>query len=189
MPFNVNKDEGAPMNPSRKGGNSGGPFEILAFIAKGILDRLSNPFKVILPSNHFNPVGTDSFDIRALDVFLAGEKKTLMSYVAKDGQTIRFIKYGFYNNVVKADDVRLFPTINGNRILRYHGDPNQDFAINLSVGPDLTEDSLIYCDFELKSGQKLEIVAENLSGVQVDIGGRFRGYLLNANEPSRGFGG
>lgn len=190
MSINFNRETGKPSIPDNKG--SGGGLSVaqaISMAVKSILDRMMNPFKVTFPPNFYNPVGTDSFDIRALDSFTSGEKKVVMRYEAKEGQTIRFIKYGLFTNILKADDVRWFITINGNRILRYHGDPQQDFALNLSVGPDLTENSLIPCDFDLKTGQILEILAENASGANADIGARFRGYLVNENQSSRGFGG
>lgn len=171
------------------GGTGSSIPQAIASAVASILGRMMNPFKVTLPNNFYNPVGTDSFDIRALDVYAPAEQKVLLSYTAKEGQTIRFIKYGLFTNILKADDVRWYAKINGNRILRYHGDPQQDFALNLSLGPDLTENSLIPCDFDLKTGQTLEIVAVNNSASPADIGARFRGYLVNESQSSRGFGG
>jgi len=191
MPINFNRETGKPMNPENRGGQGQG-LSVQGSISqavKALLDRMMNPFKITFPRNFYNPVGADSFDIRALDVFIAGEKKVLMTYVAKEGQTIHFIKYGLFTDILKADEVRFYPTIDGNRILRYHGDPNNDFALNLSVGPDLTEDSMIPCEVDLKPGQTLQIVGENLSGADADLGVRFRGYIMNENASSRGFGG
>lgn len=191
MSINFNRETGSPMKSDGKGGGGAGLTvqQAISNALSSLLGRMMNPFKVIFPSNYYNPVGTDSFDIRALDVFAVGEQKVLLSYTAKEGQTIRFIKYGLFTNILLADNVRWYATINGNRILRYHGDPQQDFALNLSLGPDLTENSMIPCDFDLKTGQTLQIVAVNNSGAPADIGARFRGYLVNESQSQRGFGG
>jgi hypothetical protein len=191
MPINFNKETGKSMTPDNRsqGGQGLSVQGSIQMAVKAMLERMMNPFKITLPVNFYNPVGADSFDIRALDVFTAGQKKVLMTYTAKAGQTIHFIKYGLFTDILSADNVRFYPTIDGNRILRYHGDPNNDFALNLSVGPDLTEDSMIPCEFDLKAGQTLQIVGENLSGADADLGVRFRGYIVNENASSRGFGG
>lgn len=186
-------NEGPSINrgPENKniGGGSGGATSAIIESAKAILNRLSNPFNVILPSNTFNPEGAETFDIERLVSLDVGEENTIMEYTAKESQTIRFIKYGMFTNVVLGQNVRFYPTINGNRILKFHGDPMNDFALYLSVGPDLTENSMRNCDIVLSPGQTVRWVAKNLSGARADFGVRMRGYLINANTISRSFGG
>jgi len=191
MTFNVNRETGQPMtpSPSRGGGGQMSVSEAIISGVKTLLERMMNPFKVSFPTNYYNPVGADSFDIRALDVFAANETKVLFEYKAKEGQTIKFIKYGVFTNTVAADNFELIPTIDGKRILNYHGDPTLDFAINLSIGPDLTENCMIPCDFDLKTDQTLRIVCKNKQAVSTEIGARFRGYLVRENRSQRGFGG
>ena len=157
---------------------------------KTILNRMKSAFAVTLPENHYSPEGSDQFDIRVVGIIEAGATETLLSYTAENSQTIRFIKYGIYTNIVLATNVDFFPTKNGSRILRYHGDPNDDFRLNLSVGPDLTENSLITCDITLRAGEVLEWKAKNLGAVASDVGVRMRGFLVTENRNgSRGFGG
>ena len=191
MTMNINRDTGSPMTPAPRGvgGSSVSIPEAIMNGVKTLLERMMNPFKVSFPTNYYNPVGADSFDIRALDEFLPNETKVLFEYKAKEGQTIRFIKYGVFTNTVKADNFELVPTIDGKRILNYHGDPKMDFAINLSIGPDLTENCMIPCDFDLKTDQTLRIVCKNKQAVSTEIGARFRGYLVRENRSQRGFGG
>lgn len=186
-------NEGKPMRKGveSEGGASGGMSVASAIIhsAKSILNRMMNPFSVTLPSNNFNPEGAETFDIERLVSLDAGEESVILEYTAKESQTIRFIKYGMFNNIVLGSNVRFYPTINGNRVLKFHGDPMLDFALYLAVGPDLTENSMRTCDITLSPGQTLRWVGRNLSGAKGELGVRMRGYLINANTISRPFGG
>jgi hypothetical protein len=147
-------------------------------------------FKVLLPENHFSPDGADTFDIRVVGNLSPNSTEILLEYTAQDSQTIRFIRYGLYTNIVPAVNVDFFPTKNGSRILRYHGDCNDDFKLNLSVGPDLSENSLIPCDIVLMPGQTVRWTVKNNGDVPSDVGVRMRGYLITANNTgNRAFGG
>lgn len=186
-------NEGKPIlrGPEQQGGSSGGVSVASAIIqsTKAILNRMMNPFSVILPLNTFNPDGAETFDIEKLVSLNAGEEATILEYTAKESQTIRFIKYGMYTNVVLGANVRFEPTIQGNRILKFHGDPMLNFALYLSVGPDLSENSLKTCDVILTPGQTIKWIGRNLSGANANLGVRMRGYLVNNNSNSKGFGG
>lgn len=163
---------------------------VIAEAVKTILNRMRSSFSVNLPENHYSPDGADSFDIRVVGVLDGGATETLLSYKAESSQTIRFIRYGIYANIVLANNVDFFPTVNGSRILRYHGDCNDNFKMNLSVGPDLTENSLIPCDIVLRPGEILEWKVTNNSAVKSDLGVRMRGFLMTENKNgNRGFGG
>lgn len=157
---------------------------------RSLLNRMKNTFSVALPENHFSPEGSDQFDIRVVGTIDAGATEVLMSYTALESQTVRFIRYGIYTNILLAPNVNFFPTKNGSRILRYHGDPNDDFKLNFSVGPDLTENSMCPCDVMLRAGETLEWKVENAGSVKSDVGVRMRGYLVTENKNgNRGFGG
>jgi hypothetical protein len=175
-------------------GGSSAPTSMVQFAivegVKSILNRMKNAFSVNLPENHYAPEGADSFDIRVVGIIDPESKETLLSYKALDSQTIRFIRYGIYTNIVPGQNVDFFPTKQGSRILRYHGDCNDNFKLNLSVGPDLTENSLIPCDIILRPGEVLEWKVVNNGAVKSDVGVRMRGFLVNENKNGgRGFGG
>lgn len=147
-------------------------------------------FRVLLPENHYAPEGADTFDIRVVGTLDPASTETILSFTAQDSQTVRFIRYGLYTNIVPAPNVDFLPTLEGSRILRYHGDPLDDFKLNLSVGPDLTENSLIPCDVLVLPGQTIKWTVKNNGGVKSDIGVRMRGYLVTASQASkRSFGG
>jgi len=173
--------------PSPQGAS---PAFMIAEGVKALLNRMSNTFKVNLPENHYSPEGSDQFDIRVVGVVQAGATEVLMSYRAENSQTIRFIKYGMFTNILLATNVTFFPTKDGSRILRYHGDPNDDFKLNFSVGPDLTENSLITCDVTLRAGEELRWTVTNNGTVGAEVGVRMKGFLVNDNSNgNRGFGG
>jgi hypothetical protein len=180
-------------NPSGGSGRSGQGATVQFVImeaVRSLLNRMLNPFRVSLPEHHFSPDGADTFDIRVIGIIDPNAEETLMSYTAKESQTIRFIRYGIYTNILLATNVEFYPTKDGSRILRYHGDPNDDFRLNCSIGTDLTENAMIPCDVTLQAGQKLEWKVKNNGLTKADIGVRMRGYLVNENKNgTRGFGG
>lgn len=186
-------NEGNPMrrgNEAEKASSGGMSLgQAVMESAKAILNRMKNPFNVFLPTNHYSPEGAETFDIERLVSIDPATTETVLLYTAKESQTIRFIRYGMFNNVVLGANVKFYPTINGNRILKWHGDPQDNFSLYLSVGPDLTENSLRPCDIVLTAGQTLEWRVANLSGSKADFGVRMRGYLINQNTSERGFGG
>lgn len=170
--------------------NATSPGLIIFEAARAILNRLAQAVKVSLPENHYSPEGSDQFDIRVAGTLTPGSTETLMSFKADTSQTVRMIRYGMYTNILQAANVDFYPTLNGSRILKYHGDPNDDFRLNFSVGPDLTENSLIPCDILVRPGEVIAWKVTNRGTVSANIGVRMRGFLVNdSKEGNRGFGG
>lgn len=165
------------------------PLYDLVEVGKNIVKLLTGSIVVKFPENLYPPVGSETVDLRALESVEPNSKRVILLFKAPDGMTVRFIKYAVFTDILEAKDVLFNPKIDNNRILRYHGDPNDNFKINLAIGPDLSDNCCINCDFELKSGQTLTVEVENNTAVQAPIGVRFVGYKINQNKSSRSFGG
>jgi len=188
--------DGPYSGPKGSGGKSGGGSTSMLEHAIGMLRDLVNliinvsqgVFKISLPENQFNPDGSETFDIMRLQITNANTKESVLKYVADEMQTIRFTHYGIFNNKALGAEVRFYPTIDGSRILKWHGDPAEKFALYLSVGIDLSEQAMIPCDIKLTPGQTLEWFAENISNVQGEFGVRMRGYVVKSNKLSKSGG-
>lgn len=184
------------MPQASKGGSGGlnpmvllNPLLAIQKLGEAILNALTARIKISFPENYFPPVGAETVDFRALESIDANATFTLFSFKCPDGMTFRFSKYAIFTDILLANNVDFVPMIDGNRILRYHGDPDNNFKMNLAIGPDLSDNCCIPCDFELRSGQTFEIKAMNGSAVKAPIGARFFGYKVNQNTVSRPFGG
>lgn len=165
------------------------PLMAIQKLGESILNALANRIKIVFPENYYPPVGSETVDFRALESVAAGIEFELFKFTCPEGMTFRFSKYALFTDILLAVDVDFIPLIDGNRILRYHGDPNFNFKMNLAIGPDLSDNCCIPCDFELRSGQTLSMVVKNNSATPSPVGARFFGYKVNQNSVTRPFGG
>lgn len=186
-----------PYKGPKGGGNGGGggqtsmieyAIQMIRDLINTIINISKGTIAVSLPENVYHPEGSETFDIMRLQINGPQLKETVLKYSANEMQTIRFTHYGIFNNRAKGAEVRFYPTINGARILKWHGDPMENFALYLSVGIDLSEQAMIPCDIKLLPGQTLEWVAENISPVEGEFGVRMRGYVVNSNKLTKSGG-
>lgn len=173
-----------PRGPGGGGGSN--PYSIIIEMMRIFFGKIeqfiTRPVKVYLPENIYNPDGSETFDIMRLQLTNANTKETVLEYTAGNQQTIRFTRYGIFNNKTFGAEVRFYPTINGKRILVFHGDPLDNFSLYLSVGVDLSENAMIPCDITLNPGDTLKWEAENISGVNGEFAVRMRGYIVNTHK-------
>lgn len=187
MGANIIDDKGG--SPRSSGGGGGNPASQMLVEAIRTLVRLfSGEIRVKIPENIVNPEGSKTVDISRLQTIASGATETILKITAKKSETFRFIRYGFFNNKVLASEVEFFPTINGTRILESHGDPMQEFKLYLSLGDNLAESNLIFCDITLLPGQTLEWKAKNSGGAIGEFGVRMRGYRVNTNKENKSGG-
>lgn len=183
MAGQIYDDKGGTPRSSNSGGS--GVSQVLLDAIRSLIKLFSGEIKIKIPENLVNPEGSKIVDISRLQTIASGDTETILEIIAKKSETFRFIRYGFFNNKVLASEVEFFPTINGNRILEYHGDPMQNFKLYLSLGDNLAESNLIYCDIVLLPGQKLEWKAKNSGGAEGEFGVRMRGYKVNTNKENK----
>lgn len=136
------------------------------------------PTPVALPNHLFVPSGAQSLDLRRLATVTNGSvKEPFLSFRSPAGVVTRFISYGVYNDGSLASAFKFEPEVSGNRVLPYHGDPNDNFRIALGLAPDLSNNSLINCQIALMPEQEIIWYVTNTSGVDTDMGIRMVGYL------------
>lgn len=149
-----------------------------------------NPGKstlVELPRHLFIPAQAVSIDIRRVCNVSPGSLITdpanvLIRYTAPPGAITRFISYGVFCDGELSADFAFEPKVDGSRVFPYHGDPSQDYRINLGLGPDLSNSSLIQCNLALTPGQTLTWSVENLSTVKTVMGVRMVGYFDSSSQ-------
>lgn len=145
-----------------------------------------------LPENFYPPVGAESIDIRRLINVPANQTTELliMSYTAQTAQAITWYKYGIFTDALDASLIQFFPRINGKRILRYHGDPQNGYALNLSVGPNLNDSNLITTQLYMKPNDVLTWHVVNNDVVVNPMGVRMVGYVDSSlKRKTMSFGG
>ena len=144
-----------------------------------------------LPKHLFMPEAVAGVDMRKVCTIIAGSvKQSLFSFVCPVGNTIRFLSYGIFSDALSSADTEFIPTVNGNRIFPYHGDPSNNFKMSLGLAPDLSNNSLIPCQLQLNPGDKLEWFVTNIAAIDTFMGVRMVGYLDSAQSRAAArFGG
>lgn len=165
-------------------------LEMLYQRMNDIANLLKNPKPVTLPYNFFAPDGADILDLRTLASVSGGATDQIFKFKTPPNTNVRIIKYGVFNDVLDAVDVDFIPKVNGKRVLQYHGDPNDKFRINLSVGVDLSDNALIPCSLFLRPGDEFTWDARNGSAVEAPLGVRVVGFVdMITKRGEQNFGG
>jgi hypothetical protein len=139
------------------------------------ITRPSTP--VSLPGHLFIPEGAQSIDMRRVCKVGAGTSADVILFTALPGTTTRFLAYGIFNDGENAADFSFLPTVNGARVFPFHGDPQDNFKMNLGLAPDLGDEAMIKCQLALNPGDVLKWTAFNNSTVDTVMGVRMSGYL------------
>lgn len=147
--------------------------------------------KIQLPDNYANPDGSQSADLSRIVLLAAGSVKTeIFSFTAPNSTYVRFYKYAVFTDTLLAAQIEFLPTVQGNRTLQYHGNPQRNFAIDSSVGADIGDNSLRNGDIYLEPNQTLKWFATNTSPNDQVFAVRVVGYIDNSRERTSGaFGG
>jgi len=179
-PFGNRYPKANPLQPgveNAKMWDAGGSISTEEMLRKNAQQkRFRTP--IDLPYHLFIPEGAESIDARRVaNIPSPTTDLELFRYVAPPGAVTRFIAYGVYNDGDNAAFYRFLPLLDGSRIFRYHGDPLNNFEIDLGVAPDLSENSMIGCQLVLQPGQVLRWLVTNTSGVDTSMGVRMKGYF------------
>jgi hypothetical protein len=144
-----------------------------------------------LPFNHFTPNGATPVDLRKLTVVPQNTTlATLFSFTVPQGFIFIWNHYALFNDALLTDQSYFRISVNNNPVLRYHGDPNDDFKLSLGATADLGNNGLIEAGIIIQPNQTLKVEVINTDNVDVTMGCRVKGYVDNANklQPYR-FGG
>lgn len=150
----------------------------------------NDPQAVALPKHLFIPEDAQSVDIRNLANVPPGLTVDLLEFTCPKGMFVKFINYAVYFDALLFNLIDLVPLVNGNRILPYHGNPQQKYKIGLGTGQDLSNGNLIACQVDLQPGDKLVWRFTNNDVVDVAAGVRMVGYVDQSTIRKMGrFGG
>ena len=140
------------------------PFEVFsASAANGKLEqenkkRISGfmPYPVSLPKHLFMPEDSQSLDFRAILPSVApGATQTIWSFKGPASSTTIFINYVLFSNAPIGSNISFFPSVNGVRVLPYHGNPNQNFSIQAYAGSDLSISVPVQCLLQIQPNDVL----------------------------------
>lgn len=136
---------------------------------------------VQLPRHLFVPEGAESVDIRAAFSVTAGTSLDILRFVAPPGARTYFLGYAIFNDALLFANVNFIPTVNGSRILKYHGDPQNNFKIALASTVDLGNNALSPIQLALNPGEILNWRVINNEAVDVVMAVRMVGYVDSSN--------
>lgn len=147
--------------------------------------------QVDFPRHLFIPEGAQSIDITRVCLALPGTiNEELMSFTAPDGGITNFIAYGVFTDAEFAQFVEFSPRVSDLRVFPFHGDPNNNFRINIGTGPDLSNNSLKSAHIVIQPRQTFRWLVTNTDTLTRTMGVRMTGYFLSSQtiETTR-FGG
>lgn len=136
------------------------------------------PTKVQFPDHLFVPAGAESLDIRRVANVAPGTtNQPFMSFTAPKAAKVHFIGYSVFSDGTLAANQLFVPRVDKKRVFAYHGDPDDQFKINLGLGPDLSNANIIACQLTLNPTETLTWFLTSTNAVNIAMGVRMIGYL------------
>lgn len=132
------------------------------------------PIGVSLPPHLFIPADAQSVDISALANVPPATTVNLLTFTGLKGGLTKFLGYSIFNDALMLSLIDLIPTVNGERVLPLHGNPQLAFKLGLGLGPDMQV--LVPCQLDVMPGQVLNWLFTNNDVVDVAVGVRMSGY-------------
>lgn len=194
--INSNKTYGQgnrPIGSSKRGsggGSSGGG--ITQFDTQSnAMSRAIKETTIKLPINHFTPEDGTTFDFRKLAIVSTGTiNGELFSFEVPKGYNMLWTHYALFNDALLATDTEFIPTINRNKVLKFHGDPSDNFRLHLGANAFMDDDSLYEANIAMRPSHIIRWGVTNTSGVDVVMGVRMKGVIDNSGKTlGKRFGG
>lgn len=144
-------------------------------------EKMAEPAQEItaLPPRHLAPPeGAETLDIRRAIVLTPGSIDTeVISFQCPQGANVFVYKYALYTDAADASLIDFKPTVDGRRTIAYHGDPNDNYRLDLSIANNLSEYALIPCQVILTPNQVFRWTASNNDIVDLTFAVRMIGYF------------
>lgn len=157
-------------------------------------DRVSTvPFPPSLPrdsmavNDEIHPGQTDydlwsdrsqSVDLRRQVNITSGAGKVLLiSFTPRTDAIFYQQAYAVFADTTNLFDVDFIPTVSGQRVLPYHGDPQNRFRINIQSSTDLNNLALVNAPLKIQPGKVYAWFAVNNTGGDIDMSVRIVGYM------------
>jgi len=174
---NADQNTGTNSNQLKNANVSITPTEAKARAAHDLGMKVNVNF----PPHLYIPEGAEGIDGRRVENVPTGTvKHEIFRFTAPLGCITRFISYGIFNDGLKAADYEFLPLVNNSRVLPYHGDPMNNFKLDLSLSTNLDGAALIPCQIALLPNQTIQWLITNTSGVDTSMGVRMVGYYDNS---------
>lgn len=150
------------------------------------------------PRHLYPPRNVKTIDMRIVRSMDPGEVFDMINFNPKAlgiYGTVFFTHYAVFNDGLLESDYSFLPTLNGNRIYPYHGNPQNTrapgtFLISLGLAPDEANYALIPGFFIMNPEDTYVWQVTNGSTVETDMGVRVVGYVDESSKrTSQIFGG
>ena len=143
-----------------------------------VMQDLKNGLQIKLPKHLYIPENAQSVDLRRVDSVNPATTIEIIRFTCPQSTVVRFIGYGVFSDATNFGVIGFLPLVNGNRILPFHGDPQNGFKIGLGLAPDLSNNSIIQCSIKLSPGDLLQWYATNGDPILNNtLGVRMVGYV------------
>jgi hypothetical protein len=150
--------------------------------------QMSDVFQ--FPRHLYVPEGAESVDISRAFSVSAASSLDILRFVAPQGAKTYFLGYAIFCDALLFSSVDYVPTVNGSRILKYHGDPQSNFKIALGNTVDLGNNAMRSCQLALNPGEILNWRVTNNDVVDIVMAVRMVGYVDSSNtRTNQRFGG
>jgi hypothetical protein len=147
-----------------------------------------SPEIIAVPPPHMEaPRGAETLDIRRAVVLTPGSIDVeIISFTCPEGANVWINQYAVYNDGSDASLIDFKPLVDGRRVIGYHGDPNDNYKINLAIVDNLSDIALIRCQIILSPNQTFRWLATNNDINNLSFGVRMRGYFDFSGKISAG---
>ena len=157
--------------------------------------QLSGEFTREFPFHLYTPAGAEGVDLRNLVLIPLGTEFNVIDFVAPNAGTLFFLGYTIFTDALNFANIDFIPTVNGRRILPFHGNPNTlnsttepAFKMGLGISSDFSV--LVPCQVGLNPGDRLIWRVVNNEAVDQVFGVRMAGYIdTTGTRVGKRFGG
>lgn len=144
---------------------------------KRLAESNLDPTPISLPPHLFIPSTGQSVDISNLISVDPGQTVEILRFTAPLGVATKFIGYTLYTNAINFDDVAFVPTVNGSRVFPYHGNPQANMKLALSITGDLGQNGIRWAQLNMQPNDVLRWTITNSGTSPFAAGVRMIGYV------------
>jgi hypothetical protein len=143
-----------------------------------------------LPYNHYTPAWARTFEFKKLTEVPANAGKLLLfEFKVPSGMTLVWTHYALFNDAFTTASY-FDITVNNAKVLKFHGDPADDFKLSLGNNASLDESALNEANIIVREGETIRWFVINDDDVKVTMGVRMKGFIDNSSKiKSHRFGG
>lgn len=151
---------------------------------RGVMETNSTQEKNVLelPEHLYTPRLARAVDLKKLAIVPANTTEALlMEFKVPKGMTLTWRHYALFNDALTTQNSYFKVTVDGNPVLRYHGDPTDGFKLSLGCSADLSNQALMEANIVVRPNQTVRWYVVNTDDVDVTMGVRMVGHLQNGN--------